>query len=823
MNSISVSIGNMVYDSRNNCNAIIETATNTLLHGCKNTTIPNGIQTIGSAFQGCKELKAINIPNTVTTIWPSAFAGCSGLTSIEIPNSVTSILGSAFESCSGLTSIKIPNSLTYISEGTFCGCKNLSSIDIPYGVTNIGEEAFYGCSNLESINIPNSVNSIGILAFAYCQSLSKIKIPNGIEEIKFNTFSGCTKLDTIIIPKSLTTLGYNPFGGCALNNVYCFAEDVPKAETSIVITPNYKTLHVPANSIEKYKKAKYWEYFGNIVALTDEELKMYDNDSASSVELEPDSAIEGIYQTQPNSYRIYNGNNVSYGKTCELFIIDNGDGTYYVDDLFGGWYSQRAGYGPAYSMSGNIKIDDDGKVSLVDSHVTGWGDSLTSLTGNYDAKTSTFTIEAEYVPGMKFYQTWVKDNCKVFMSNGIYYRTGENNTVSVVRGNYSGDIVIPDEVSHNGITYAVKFIEEKAFLGNKNLTSITLNNKINSISDDEFQNCTELTSVTLGDSVLSIGEWAFSDCTSLTTVNFGNSVFSIGEEAFAYCNKLTNLTLPDSLTTIGELAFSSNDLKTLTIPKYVLKIGAGAFTESEHLETINVDSENLKYDSRNNCNAIIETYTNRLILGCKNTVIPSNITAIGRYAFAGCNDLDNIHIPNSVLSIENGAFWNCKGLKTLIIGSNVETIGGWAFQDCTNLKTIIIPQSVKTIESSSFGYNPEIKDVYCYAEYVPKTSIDAFIETPIENVILHVPAASIDAYKAEEPWKNFKKIVAIDGKPEGDVNGDNVIDVADIGTIIDVMAAGDKVVERVIAADVNQDGVVDVADIAAIIDIMAGK
>lgn len=122
--------------------------------------------------------------------------------------------------------------------------------------------------------------------------------------------------------------------------------------------------------------------------------------------LDPNSSIEGFYLTKADSYRSYNGNNVAYGRAFEILVIDNGDGTLDVDDLFGGWYCQRAGYGTNYCCVGTIALNGS-DVSLVSSNVPGWGDELVDLTGTY--ADGIFQIEAEYVSGMKFFQTWVKE------------------------------------------------------------------------------------------------------------------------------------------------------------------------------------------------------------------------------------------------------------------------------------------------------------------------------------------------------------------------------------------------------------------------------
>lgn len=126
------------------------------------------------------------------------------------------------------------------------------------------------------------------------------------------------------------------------------------------------------------------------------------------VVLDPNSAIEGFYLTQPDSYRTYNGNEVAFGNAFEILVVDNGDGTLYVDDLFGGWYCQRAGYGTKYAMGGTISLAADGTVGLISSLVPGWGDGLDDLTGSF--ADGVFTVDAVYNKNtMHFYQTWVKE------------------------------------------------------------------------------------------------------------------------------------------------------------------------------------------------------------------------------------------------------------------------------------------------------------------------------------------------------------------------------------------------------------------------------
>ena len=109
---------------------------------------------------------------------------------------------------------------------------------------------------------------------------------------------------------------------------------------------------------------------------------------------DPNDAIEGIYYTDPESYRLYNGAQVAYGNSFTILILNNGDGTYSVDDLLGGWYCQRAGYGSDYAMQGIISVSADGSIEMLASYVPGWGDTATGMTdGKFEDGTITWNLE----------------------------------------------------------------------------------------------------------------------------------------------------------------------------------------------------------------------------------------------------------------------------------------------------------------------------------------------------------------------------------------------------------------------------------------------
>ena len=138
-----------------------------------------------------------------------------------------------------------------------------------------------------------------------------------------------------------------------------------------------------------------------------------------------------------------------------------------------------------------------------------------------------------------------------------------------------------------------------------------------------------------------------------------------------------------------------------------------------------------------------------------------SVTSIGDYAFWDCSDLTSVTIPNSVTSIERSAFSGCTGLTSVTIPNSVTYIGDYAFQNCSGLTSVAIGGGVKSIRSGAFANCEELTDVTCYAKIIPSTESNVFNDSYIEYATLHVPTGAINAYKATEPWKNFKKIVAL--------------------------------------------------------------
>ena len=204
---ISVSKDNKVYDSREDCNAIIHTESNMLIRGCKKTIIPPSVTEIGEGAFSCSSiLTSISIPASVTKIGDIAFFSCSILKRITIPESVTEIGRQAFSHCSSLWSITVSkdnkvydsredcNAIIHTESNTLIrGCKKTI---IPPSVTEIGWYAFEGCSSLTSISIPPSVTEIGWNAFRSCSNLTEVRIPKDCNVSK-NAFEDCPNVKII--------------------------------------------------------------------------------------------------------------------------------------------------------------------------------------------------------------------------------------------------------------------------------------------------------------------------------------------------------------------------------------------------------------------------------------------------------------------------------------------------------------------------------------------------------------------------------------------------------------------------------------------------
>ena len=374
--------------------------------------------------------------------------------------------------------------------------------------------------------------------------------------------------------------------------------------------------------------------------------------------------------------------------------------------------------------------------------------SVTSIEGYNPFTACTGLLSIQVEEGNTVYDS--RNNCNAII------KTADN---EIIKG--CQNTIIPNSVTSIGIA---------AFDRCDGLTSIDIPSSVTTIKASAFWECKDLASVSIPNSVTTIGEAAFFHCNALASVNIPNGLTTIENEVFQSCN-ISSITIPNGVMTIGEDAFADCPLTSLTIPESVVSISNTSFAScARSLTAIQVESGNTIYDSRDNCNAIINTADNTLILGCQNTIIPNNVEKIGDYAFSSCREITSIDVPNSVKSIGNYAYIGCNELNTVNIPHGVTSIGEYAFYSCKNLKTVILPNTITSIGNNAFvNYYGGITNLYCYAEQLPEIGDDVFFPySGSNNATLHVPASSVEAYRNAEQWKGFCSIVALtdeDPKP----------------------------------------------------------
>ncbi len=661
--------------------------------------IPNSVTSIGyQAFASCWNLITVNIPESVTTIPFGMFNGCSTLKSLVIPEGVTSIEDNAFYGCVGLTSLVIPQNVNYIANNAFQGCINLISIEVDKDNTVydsrencnaiIQTESNTLICGLKSTIIPGSVEEIGDYAFSGTE-LSSIIIPEGVKYIRQGAFSEC-KLKSVSIPSSVIQIDDAAFNvGYFDNSSFEFIiplkeiivnNQTPPAISSFAFSFYDATetpLYVPMESVESYKSADGWSVFTNVLPIADTEIgakfeveNIYYKVTANN---EVTVTFEGnSYDAVQDEYsgEVYIPHTVTYNGTIyTVTSIDNYAFRGCNDITLLRLESTKPPLANENTFDG---VDRTLPIYVLE------GCAKTYITANYWEE-FTNIVESASLP----------DYCK-FEADGIYYTvTAQKESVAVSLAGlyyseenyleyYKGDIVIPSTVSYRGYTYDVTSIE-----------------------GDAFRASSQLTSIVIPESVTSIGWNAFNGCTGLRSVSLPNSITEIGPNVFEGCTALTEITIPENVTSIGYMAFSNTNLTSIFIPQGVSYI-EWAFMGCSALTSIIVDENNPYYNSRDNCNAIIETASNTLIVGCKNTIIPNSVTSIGRQAFWECTDLAEISIPNSVTQIEYGAFTSCTGLTSVKIPDNIVSIGDLAFQNCSNLRDVAIPSTITTIGWCAF-------------------------------------------------------------------------------------------------------------------------
>ena len=352
----------------------------------------------------------------------------------------------------------------------------------------------------------------------------------------------------------------------------------------------------------------------------------------------------------------------------------------------------------------------------------------------------------------------------VDVDNPVYDSRDNCNAINVTGSNtlifgYK-DTVIPNSITTIGtyafydvrnrenldIPYGVKTLEKNSFFWSK-IASISIPSSVESIGNHAMYGCEYLVNIIIPASVTSIGQYVLSYCTKLEKISVekSNPIYNSNNNCNAIIETSTNTLLygcqntviPDSVTKLSEYAFSyCKNITEIKISKNIISLSNRTFSGCNKVLTIAVDPDNPVYDSRDNCNAIVETASNTLLVGCSNTIIPNSVSIIADYAFAGLTNLTSINIPASVKKLSYTSFFECVNIDTFIVDPNntvydsrnncnaiIETASNTLVRGCKNstipstvteigcrsfyyvqkLNTITIPNSVKTIGNLAFN------------------------------------------------------------------------------------------------------------------------
>ncbi len=784
----------------------VETPWTDYRYAVKIVRIEEGVTHVGDdAFSDCPNITQVSMPESLTSIGSYAFAYASRMHSVTIPTNVTEIEDKAFYNCTNLDTIYCNNPVPATIASTTFTTQSTSVLIVPASSVEQYKAASYWSTfaNIQSKdNIPSTDFSVSYIFVGETATLSgniqlnelghiayKDKADNGVASWKINVTRECNVKVTITMEAGSSS-GHQ------------FVVDVLDANQEVIAELTQPSKGFGDSSIELPDSIAFITpgvYTIRLSNLTEWSAAIVEGVIFTAITPSSNPCIiaSGKCGTVGDS------TNVVWELSCDSVLTISGEGSI-----------SRKYFSPYIQAIKHVVINEG--VTSIPSSVFYNCSTMVSVVIPTTVKTiglsafeNCYSLTSVTIPdGVTQIDMWAFrsctslsslyisaslsqlntnrsfDNCVALTSiivdpeNPVY--DSRNNCNAIIKTSTNTLVVgckttiIPEDVTSIG---------DWAFCRCKGLSSINIPNSVTSIREYAFDDCTGLTSITIPSSVTEIGSAAFEGCEGLTAIYisdisawcniaFSDNPLNIAKHLYLNGELVVNLVIPEDVTTINYHAFNGcADLASIYIPGSVTSMGNEVFSNCPNLGSITISADNTTYDSRNNCNAIIETATNTLVLGCKNSTVPYGVTSIGMRAFSGCNGLNSIELPYGVTSIGESAFLSCYDITTIVLPRTISDIGEDAFFFCSNLDTLV-----------------------CKATTPPTLGLDAF-RAGSNKLHIYVPGQSVAIYQAAERWSSYaSKISAMPCMSESGtcgVNGDNLTWVLDCDSVLTIRGEGE--------------------------------
>lgn len=596
-------------------------------YGCKLLTsvvIPEGVETIPqSLFSNCSALSSVTLPSTLKSIGYEAF-GSTGLKEITIPESVTTMDNNVFNVCKSLERVQLPDALTAIPAKMCYQCSALTTVNMPSKLETVGNDAFYQCSKLQDVTFPETLQSLDERSFGGCNAFTRIII--NIPEIEGYAFWSCANVTSIDLGEKVTSIGRNAFITASnLQTITCRAKNAPSLASGAFGSAGSKVegkkiLYVPAASYDAYETA-WTDVISQGYALQD----INDQQLTDGIYYRASREADWV-PTLPATF-------------TALYVRTVGDDAALTASQFNTVITKISAQSAPVTLDLNMAKFEDTEFP-------------TGLAGN--AKLGT----------IKFFENTASIAAGAFKGCTALTKATVPTGVEIIgESTFEGctalaSLTLPSSVKTVGdkafkgcialvetSLSAIENIGTEAFAGT-GLTSAKIS--ATTLGEKSFRDCTELTAITLG-SATTIPAEMFAGCTAITTVTIPASVQTIGASAFEGCSKLATLTLGSGVTTLGDRAFADCGLTALALPDNVTTLGDGAFSNNPNIATLQFGAGLTAISD----NAFA---TNDAI---ENLTIPKTIMTIGAGSFSDWSKLTKLTISgNTLTSIGSKAFEN---------------------------------------------------------------------------------------------------------------------------------------------------------------------